>query len=167
MGSNDSHSAIAELIQLYRSIDSQTVAKADNVLVSWALGSDAAKQWDALALIDQLKVQLALPALRELARRFEAARSRAHALRLGEGQSDHRSHGHAIAAARRAVADRDGNPNDVVRRQVAPSAAYGRQSGGSTARRERTVTAASSCPVRVYVLCAPLRCFSGRSTPEG
>jgi len=71
--SKDSQRAVPELIRLLGTVNPDDRHEADEVVIQWALGTDTARQFDALALIDHFKIVSALPALRDLARRFEAA----------------------------------------------------------------------------------------------
>lgn len=71
--SKDSQRAVLDLIELFETISPTERPDSDEVVTDWALGLDAAKQFDALAVFFPFKIISALPALRELARRFEAA----------------------------------------------------------------------------------------------
>jgi hypothetical protein len=66
----NSQSATLALFDFYRGLSDDMRAAADRVLVEWALSDDPAKQFDALAIIDEFSVTTAIPALKELALRF-------------------------------------------------------------------------------------------------
>lgn len=69
----DSYLALDRLHALYRKFDPQERAMADQILAEWALHSDEKIRFDALALIDDFKVQTAIPALHELAGRLASS----------------------------------------------------------------------------------------------
>jgi hypothetical protein len=71
--SKDPFIAIEQLHALYRKFSADERHKADQVIAEWALESDEIRRWDALALIDDLKLVAAIPALRALARRLAQA----------------------------------------------------------------------------------------------
>jgi hypothetical protein len=66
----DPQVTLEKLRALYREFDDVERHKADQVLCEWALSEDEGVRFDALALIDKLKVDAAVPALHELAARL-------------------------------------------------------------------------------------------------
>jgi len=77
--SKDSMLATLRLLDLYRRLDAQERALADQVVAEWALSDSEAKRYDATMLIGEFRVRSARPALREFAKRL--ARSRDHGAR--------------------------------------------------------------------------------------
>lgn len=69
--SKNSHGAVLELSQRYKSLDPQQREIVDEILTEWVLSDDETKRFDALALIDEYRVRSALAALRTLAARLE------------------------------------------------------------------------------------------------
>lgn len=69
----DSQSAILALQDLYTSLSEHEKLVADQVIVEWAVSDDTRKRYDGLALINRFGIRSALPALRQLADRFEKA----------------------------------------------------------------------------------------------
>jgi hypothetical protein len=67
--------AIERMEDLYGKFDSAERAMADQVLAEWALSEDEQKRYDALALIEHLKIVTAVPALRALAVRLSQSRA--------------------------------------------------------------------------------------------
>jgi hypothetical protein len=67
----DSQYALRRLLSLVERLDGEDRREAERVVTAWALSDDRRKQFDAVALIGELRVKFALPALRELAERFE------------------------------------------------------------------------------------------------
>ena len=61
---------LERLHSLYRKCDDAERLMADQVLSEWALSEDEGIRFDALALIDDLKIQTAVPALHKLATRL-------------------------------------------------------------------------------------------------
>jgi hypothetical protein len=63
------------LAGFYRHLDEEDRHVVDSVLASWVLDGDAARRFDALALIDEFEIRSALPALQAaLARLAEVGR---------------------------------------------------------------------------------------------
>lgn len=71
----DSQSAVFALAKLYRSLSDEERISADEEVSRWLLSGDPKRQFDALSLIQDFVIVSALPALRELADRFEHADS--------------------------------------------------------------------------------------------
>ncbi len=69
----DSYLALDRLHSLYRKFDVEERTMADQVLSEWALSEDEKVRFDALALIDDLKIANAIPALRMLASRLASS----------------------------------------------------------------------------------------------
>ena len=67
----DSHSAVFALRSFYRWLTNDERPAADGVLIEWAQSDDIKKQFDALALIDELSIVSALPVLRRVAEEIE------------------------------------------------------------------------------------------------
>ena len=67
--------AIERLCALYGKFDNSERQMADQVLGEWALSEDEEVRFDALALIDDLKIDTAVPALRELATRLASSKA--------------------------------------------------------------------------------------------
>ena len=55
-----------ELMKLYRRFDDEEQRMAKEVIVEWLRSPEPRKQFDALALVDELVIVSALPTLREL-----------------------------------------------------------------------------------------------------
>lgn len=66
----DSYIALDWLHTLYRNLDSEERAMADQVLTEWVLSNDEGLRFDAMALIDEFKITTAAPALQDLSRRL-------------------------------------------------------------------------------------------------
>jgi hypothetical protein len=62
--------ALERLRSLYGKCDSVEQKMADQVFAEWALSDDESIRFDALALIDDLNVSVAIPALETLAKRL-------------------------------------------------------------------------------------------------
>jgi len=69
----DPYIVLERLWALYGKFDSSERQMADQVLAEWALSEDDAVRYDALVLIDDLKIHTALPALQELTRRLASS----------------------------------------------------------------------------------------------
>jgi hypothetical protein len=69
----DPHIALERLLALYRKFDAGERQMADQVLNEWALEKSEGRRSYALALIGDLKIVTAMPALQELAQRFAAS----------------------------------------------------------------------------------------------
>lgn len=65
--------ALERLRALYGKFDDTERLMADEVLSEWALSEDEKIRFDALALIDDLKIETAGPALHELATRLTSS----------------------------------------------------------------------------------------------
>ena len=70
MASKDPFIVIEQLHALYRKFSADERHMADQVIAEWALENDEIRRWDALALIEDLKIVAAIPALRALATRL-------------------------------------------------------------------------------------------------
>jgi hypothetical protein len=66
----DSHLVFEKLRDLYQTFDPDERASADAVFSDWALAKDESVRFDALALIDELKIVTAAPALETLVLRL-------------------------------------------------------------------------------------------------
>jgi hypothetical protein len=66
----DPNVALEKLRLLYRKFDAGDRRMADEVFSEWALSDDEKIRFDALFLIDELKISIALPALHKLATRL-------------------------------------------------------------------------------------------------
>lgn len=64
------HIALERLRALYRKLDTNECQRANQVLSEWALSDDEGLRFDALALIDELRISTTVPALYELAARI-------------------------------------------------------------------------------------------------
>jgi hypothetical protein len=69
----DPYITIERLHALYMKFDESKRQMADEVLSEWALSQDEKLRFDALALIDELKLDTALPALHKLAARLASS----------------------------------------------------------------------------------------------
>ena len=69
----NSYITLERLLGLYRKFDVTECRMADQVLVEWVLSEDEGLRFDALALIDELKIASALPALYNLIARLTAS----------------------------------------------------------------------------------------------
>jgi hypothetical protein len=69
----DSYLALDRLHALYRRFDAAERRMADQVLTEWALSDDEGLRFDALALIDDFKVEAATGALKSLAGRLASS----------------------------------------------------------------------------------------------
>lgn len=69
----DSFFVLVQLQALYRKFDAEERTMANQVLSGWALSDDEKVRFDALALIDDFKVVVAIFALQELSVRLESA----------------------------------------------------------------------------------------------
>ncbi len=67
--------SIERMEDLYGKFDQAERAMADQVLAEWALSEDERKRYDALSLIEHLKIATAMPALRALAVRLSKSRA--------------------------------------------------------------------------------------------
>jgi hypothetical protein len=69
-----SHEAVLRLADYYRHLDVEDKRVVDETLACWVLEGDERRRFDALALIDEFRIRLALPALEaDLARLAGAA----------------------------------------------------------------------------------------------
>lgn len=66
----DPYVTLERLRALYMKFDDRERQMADQVLGEWALSEDEGLRFDALALIDELKIGAAVPTLNELAARL-------------------------------------------------------------------------------------------------
>ena len=66
----DSQIALEKLSGLYRKFDAAERRMADQVLSEWVSSEDEGLRFDALALIDEFKIDTAISALHELAARL-------------------------------------------------------------------------------------------------
>ena len=64
---------LERLRTLYDKFDGSERLMADEVLSEWVLSEDEKVRFDALALIDELKIKMAAPALNELATRLASS----------------------------------------------------------------------------------------------
>src|SRR5262249_32861161 len=69
----DPYITLEKLRSLYMKFDTSERQMADQVLSEWVLSEDEKLRFDALALIDELKVGMALPALHKLAARLASS----------------------------------------------------------------------------------------------
>lgn len=65
--------ALEKLRALYDKFDNAERRMANEVLSEWALSEDEGLRFDALALIDELKIAMVAPALNELATRLASS----------------------------------------------------------------------------------------------
>jgi hypothetical protein len=65
--------AMERVTTLYVALDADERATADQVLADWALSPNEAKRFDAIALVRELVVQTAVPALRRLTMRLASS----------------------------------------------------------------------------------------------
>ena len=65
--------ALEKLRALYDKFDDAERLMADEVLSEWVLSDDEGVRFDALALIDELKIKMAAPALNELVTRLASS----------------------------------------------------------------------------------------------
>jgi hypothetical protein len=72
-GTKDPQEAVLELSSRYRVLTPEEKREVNEVLGEWALSGDEDLRFDALALISDHKIALALPALYRLAERLEGA----------------------------------------------------------------------------------------------
>ena len=70
MSLRDSQIALEKLSGLYKKFDAAERRMADQVLSEWVLSEDEGLRFDALALIDEFKIDTAISALHELAARL-------------------------------------------------------------------------------------------------
>lgn len=61
---------VEKLHALYQKFSTDERSMADQVIAEWVLENDEIRRWDALALIDNLKIVHAVPALRALEKRL-------------------------------------------------------------------------------------------------
>ena len=66
---------LERLLALYDSFDEPECAMADLVIREWVLSEDESVRWDAIALIEERKLQAAAPQLRLLATRLGSSRT--------------------------------------------------------------------------------------------
>lgn len=66
----DSYLALDRLHSLYRRLDEDERALADEILCEWVLSDTEAKRFDAMAVIREFRVSRAVPALEQLSRRL-------------------------------------------------------------------------------------------------
>jgi len=66
----DPYITLERVRALYGKFDADERRLADQVIAEWTVGGADGRRWDALALIDELKIVSAAPALRELASRL-------------------------------------------------------------------------------------------------
>jgi cysteinyl-tRNA synthetase len=71
----DSYLALDKLHGLYRKFDAQERAMADQVLSEWVQSEDENVRFDALALIDDFRIEKAMPALEALVGRLASSRA--------------------------------------------------------------------------------------------
>jgi cysteinyl-tRNA synthetase len=76
MALKDSYLALERLHTMYRKFDDEERKIANQVLAEWALSEDENMRFDALALIDDFKIEDAMSALRELAYRLTSSSAR-------------------------------------------------------------------------------------------
>jgi cysteinyl-tRNA synthetase len=69
----DPQIALEKLRALYRKFDDAERQMADQVLSEWASSDSEGLRFDALALIDEMKIDMAIPALHELAARLTSS----------------------------------------------------------------------------------------------
>ena len=69
----DSQYAQDRLRRFVENLTSEERDAADEVLADWAREGDPRQQFDALSLIDELRINSAIPALQELAETYEAS----------------------------------------------------------------------------------------------
>jgi hypothetical protein len=69
----DPYVALDKLRSLYQGFDPDDRRMADQVLSEWTLSDDEAVRFDALALIDDLKILSAVPSLQALASRLKSS----------------------------------------------------------------------------------------------
>lgn len=69
----DPYVTLEKLRALYGNFDSTERQMADQVLAEWALSEDEGIRFDALALIDDLKIKSGLPTLHKLATRLASS----------------------------------------------------------------------------------------------
>jgi len=67
----DPHYALKRLIDRFQSFSEDERLEAERVVAGWTLSDQPRKRFDAVALVDRLRIRQALPMLRELADRFE------------------------------------------------------------------------------------------------
>jgi hypothetical protein len=58
------------LFDVYRQLDESNMAWADQVISEWTLSHDELRRYDAVALIQEFNIAVALPALEQLAARL-------------------------------------------------------------------------------------------------
>jgi hypothetical protein len=71
--SKDPYVTLEKLHALYQKFDDTERRMADQVLSEWVLSEDEGLRFDALALIDELKIDAAAPALHRLATRLASS----------------------------------------------------------------------------------------------
>ena len=71
----DSSLAVTRLCELYRKLDGQERAMADQVLSEWILSDHPTRQYDAKTLVRRFGIVQAIPALRTLAQRLATSRA--------------------------------------------------------------------------------------------
>lgn len=69
-GRKDSHSALLELMDIYRQLSTDERTVAARVVVEWILSDDHKKRFDGLALVNEFRIASAVPALEELLSRL-------------------------------------------------------------------------------------------------
>jgi len=69
----DPYVRLDRLRTLYNRFDEHERAMANSVLAEWALSDNEMMRFDALVLIDELKLTIAVPALRELSLQCKAS----------------------------------------------------------------------------------------------
>ena len=72
-GTKDAQGVTLELAKRYRALSSSERQTVDQILAEWALSSDEVLRFDALSLIDEFRIESALPSLRRLAKILEEA----------------------------------------------------------------------------------------------
>jgi len=70
MSLKDPFVVVEKLHALYQKFSADERNMADRVIAEWVLENDEIRRWDALALIDNLKIVRAVPALRALEKRL-------------------------------------------------------------------------------------------------
>jgi hypothetical protein len=69
----DSYYALAKLESLYRTLDREERALADQVISEWVLSGDEGRRFDALSLIEDFHIKSARPALAVLTARLASS----------------------------------------------------------------------------------------------
>jgi hypothetical protein len=69
----DTYLVLDRLHSLYRRFDANERAMADQVLCEWVLSDDETIRFDAMVLINDLRITQSVPALKELAKRLASS----------------------------------------------------------------------------------------------